>query len=111
MMNGLNQILGSLLTFCFSFIPITSPVGSWQALFITYGVLIVIWGCFVAWWMPDSPMRAHCFTEENKHLMIERVRKNRTGLQNCKFRKDQVFEIIKDPQGEWCYHFTAFVCY
>lgn len=99
-MNGLNQILGGLLAFCFSFIPETSPISSWQALFMAYGILTVFWGAFVGWWMPDSPMRAHCFTESDKHLMVERVRRNRTGLQNRKFRKEQVWEVVKDPQGE-----------
>lgn len=99
MMNGLNQILGGLLAFCFSFIPDTSPISSWQALFMSYGIMTVFWGAFVGWWMPDSPMRAHCFTESDKHLMVERVRRNRTGLQNRKFRKDQVWEVVKDPQG------------
>lgn len=99
-MNGLNQIVGGLLAFCFSFIPETSPISSWQALFMAYGILTVFWGAFVGWWMPDSPMRAHCFTESDKHLMVERVRRNRTGLQNRKFRKEQVWEVVKDPQGE-----------
>jgi hypothetical protein len=60
----------------------------------------VLWGAFVGWWMPDSPMRAHCFTENDKKLMVERVRRNRTGLQNRKFRKDQLLEVFRDPQGK-----------
>lgn len=47
-------------------------------------------------------MRAHCFSEEDKKLMVERVRTNQTGLQNKKFRKEQAFEALKDPQT-WCY--------
>jgi MFS family permease len=109
MMNGLNQILGGLLAFCFSFIPETSPISSWQALFMAYGILTVFWGAFVGWWMPDSPMRAHCFTESDKHLMVERVRRNRTGLQNRKFRKEQVWEVVKDPQGELKKTFPAMI--
>jgi hypothetical protein len=100
MMNGLNQILGGLLAFCFSFIPSTSLISSWQALFMAYGIFTVLWGAFVGWWMPDSPMRAHCFTENDKKLMVERVRRNRTGLQNRKFRKDQLLEVFRDPQGK-----------
>jgi MFS family permease len=100
MMNGVNQIVGGLLAFCFSHVPATAPIKSWQALFITYGVITVFWGIFVGWWMPDSPMKAHCFSEEDKRLMVERVRKNRTGLQNRKFRKDQLWDALTDPQGE-----------
>ncbi|KAF6807902.1 allantoate permease [Colletotrichum plurivorum] len=98
MMNGLQQIIGGLLAFGFSFIPASSPLKSWQALFMTYGVITVFWGIFVMWWMPDSPMKAHCFSEEDKKLLVERVRSNRTGLQNRKYRKEQVWEAFKDPQ-------------
>lgn len=98
MMNGFQQMFGSLLAFGFSHIPVTSPIKSWQALFMAYGIVTVFWGSFVIWWMPDSPMKAHCFSEEDKKLMVERVRQNRTGLQNRKFRKDQVWDAFTDPQ-------------
>ncbi|OLN89761.1 putative transporter C460.05-like protein 4 [Colletotrichum chlorophyti] len=73
MMNGLQQIVGGLLAFAFSLIPATSPLKSWQALFMSYGIIAVIWVVFVLWWMPDSPMKAHCFSEEEKRLMVESV--------------------------------------
>ncbi|KAL9109894.1 MAG: hypothetical protein Q9227_005417 [Pyrenula ochraceoflavens] len=102
MMNGMQQIVGGLLAYCFSLIKPNPHLNSWQSIFITYGTISVIWGVFVIWWMPDSPMRAKCFSEEDKHLMVERVRSNQTGLQNRKFRPEQVIEALKDPQT-WCY--------
>ncbi|RTE83231.1 hypothetical protein BHE90_002226 [Fusarium euwallaceae] len=98
MMNGIQQILGGLLAFAFSFVPSTSPIKSWQALFMTYGIATVFWGFFVLFWMPDSPMKAKCWSEEDKKLMVERVRENRTGVQNRVFRKEQIFHAISDPQ-------------
>ena len=107
MMNGGQQIVGGLLAYCFSEIKSPpSPIKSWQALFIAYGSLSVLWGAFVFFWMPDSPMRAKCFSEEDKKLMVERVRKNQTGLQNRKFRKEQATEALMDPQS-WCYCLIA----
>ena len=57
---------------------------------------------FVLWWLPDSPMRAKCFSEEDKHLMVERVRSNQTGLQNRRFKMEHVKEALSDVQT-WCY--------
>ena len=57
-------------------------------------------------YMPDSPMRAKCFSEEDKKLMVERVRSNQTGVQNKQFRKEQMFEAFRDPQM-WCYCLIA----
>lgn len=96
-MNGAQQIVGGLLAYCFSLIK-TGPLKSWQWLFLIYGVVSVFFGLFVAWWMPDSPMRAKCFTEEEKHLMVERVRDNQTGMQNRKWKKEQFIEGLTDPQ-------------
>lgn len=51
-------------------------------------------------------MRAKCFTEEDKYIMVERVRSNQTGLQNRIFRKEQMIEGLTDPQT-WCYCLIA----
>lgn len=102
MMNGAQQIVGGLLAYCFTLIGGDKAIKSWQALFMTYGVISVFWGLFVIWWMPDSPMRAKCFSEEDKRLMVERLRSNQTGIQNKKFRAYQVWEALSDPQM-WCY--------
>lgn len=98
----MQQIVGGLLAYCFTYVAPNAPIKSWQALFITYGVASVFWGLFVLWWMPDSPMRAKCFSEEDKKLMVERVRSNQTGMQNRKFRTEQFKEALLDPQT-WCY--------
>ena len=47
-------------------------------------------------------MRAKCWSEEDKKLMVERVRSNQTGLQNKKFRAYQFKEALLDPQT-YCY--------
>jgi cytochrome b subunit of formate dehydrogenase len=105
MMNGGQQIVGGLLAYCFTLVKSPpSPLKSWQAIFIGYGSFSVLWGAFVL--MPDSPMRAKCFTEEDKKLMIGRVRNNQTGVQNRWFRKEQVFGAFKGPQI-WCYCMIA----
>ena len=110
MMNGAQQMVGGLLAYAFSHIrhpsykpdPGNALIRSWQAIFITYGIFSFIWGLFVLYWLPDSPMRAKCFTEEDKRLMVERVRSNQTGLQNKTFRSYQLKEALTDPQT-YCY--------
>ncbi|CCX32993.1 major facilitator superfamily domain-containing protein [Pyronema domesticum] len=101
MMNGGQQIVGGLLAYAFSNISKSAAIHSWQALFIAYGSASVLWGIFVLVYMPDSPMRAKCFSELDKTLMVERVRDNQTGIQNKTFRKEQVVEAFCDPQT-WC---------
>jgi hypothetical protein len=93
-----------LLAYAFTNIPESAAIHSWQALFIAYGVGSVFWGAFVFVYMPDSPMRAKCFSEADKKLLVERVRDNQTGIQNRKFRKEQIVEALCDPQSNTrCY--------
>lgn len=54
-------------------------------------------------------MRAKCYSEEDKKLMVERLRSNQTGLQNKTFRKEQMYEgLFKDPQI-WAYGLITFL--
>lgn len=66
------------------------------------GLVTVVWACFIGWWLPDSPMKAKCFDEDTKRLMIERVRINETGIQNKTYKRYQMLETICDPVI-WCY--------
>ncbi|KAM3077745.1 hypothetical protein ACMFMG_007068 [Clarireedia jacksonii] len=105
MMNGAQQIVGGLLAYCFSLIK-HGPLKSWQAIFIAYGCISFLWGLFILFYMPDSPMRAKCFSENDKKLMVERVRSNQTGMQNRKFRKEHIRDAFTDPQM-YCYCLIA----
>ncbi|KAK7739070.1 hypothetical protein SLS53_005968 [Cytospora paraplurivora] len=105
MTNGVQQMVGGLLAYCFTLIT-TGPLKSWQWIFLVYGILSVFFGLFVGCYMPDSPMRARCFSEEDKHLLVERVRENQTGVQNRTFKKYQIIEALRDPQV-WGYAIIA----
>lgn len=94
-------ICGGLIAYGISHIN-SSVLKSWQVLYILLGSITCVWAVFVAWWMPDSPMRAKCFSKEDRALMIERVRANQTGIQNRKLKKSHIIEAVKDPQV-WCY--------
>ncbi|KAL3440056.1 major facilitator superfamily domain-containing protein [Aspergillus insuetus] len=97
MMSGGQHLVGGLLAYCFSLIS-HGPLASWQWLFLSYGIISFLFGIVVILWMPDSPMRANCFTEQEKREMVERVRDNQTGIQNRKFKLDQAIEGLLDPQ-------------
>lgn len=78
------------------------PIYSWQLLFLVLGLATVFWSFWIGYLLPDSPMRAKCFTEEEKKLLVERVRKNETGIQNKTYKRYQIMEALIDPLV-WCY--------
>ena len=94
-MNGGQQIVGGLLAYCFSLLK-RGPLKSWQALFITYGGVTVLWGIFVLFWMPDSPMQARFLTQEERVAAIERIRNDQGGVANKELKREQVWEALTD---------------
>ncbi|KAI0966734.1 major facilitator superfamily domain-containing protein [Xylaria arbuscula] len=100
-MTGVQQMIGGLIAFGVAHYK-DGFIKSWQLLFLVLGLATVVWASFMAWWLPDSPMEASCFSEEQKALMIERVRANETGIQNRKFKRYQAIEAFKDPIV-WCF--------
>lgn len=70
---------------------------SWQLLFLVLGGFTALWAFCILWILPDSPMKAKCYSEEEKSLMIERVRHNETGIQNKRYKKYQIIEALTDP--------------
>ncbi|RSH95846.1 hypothetical protein EHS25_000939 [Saitozyma podzolica] len=79
-MNGLTSIFTGLLTYgCSQY---KGVIKSWQLMFLILGLLTFSWGCFALWWVPDSPTRAKCFSDEDKRLMVERMRQNQHLINN-----------------------------
>lgn len=77
------------------------PIFNWQLLFLILGCATCVWSFFIGLFLPDSPYSAKCYTEEEKALMIERVRDNETGISNKEYKKYQVVEALTDP-FVWC---------
>ena len=72
-------------------------IKSWQLLFLVLGLATCVWAVFIGWWLPDSPMKAKCFSEDEKRMMVERVRANETGIQNRTYKRYQALEAVRDP--------------
>ncbi|KAF8665549.1 hypothetical protein AX16_000009 [Volvariella volvacea WC 439] len=95
-MNGFQQCVGGLIAYAIAQIE-GARLKNWQILFTLLGCTTVVWGIFVLWWLPDSPMRAKCWSKEDRLLIAERVRKNETGIQNREFKASATLEACLDP--------------
>jgi MFS family permease len=100
-MTGVQLMIGGIIAWGVSHFN-GHPIKSWQLLFLVLGLATCVWAVFIGWWLPDSPMKAKCFNEDQKRLMIERVRANETGIQNKVWKRYQMIEALKDPIV-WCY--------
>lgn len=112
-MNAVQTAVGGLLALAFFQIQ-GAALKSWQIMFLVLyvpsihmttrigllislltmvslrsGLCTVCWGIFVMLWLPDSPVKsARFFDDRERTILVERVRKNDTGIQGRKWRWD-----------------------
>ncbi|KAJ5546733.1 hypothetical protein N7494_004318 [Penicillium frequentans] len=99
-MTGVQLMIGGLIGFGVANYT-DGPIKNWQLMFLVLGLATCVWSFFIGAFLPDSPISAKCFSEEEKKLMIERVRHNETGIENKEYKKEQILEALKDP-FVWC---------
>jgi hypothetical protein len=58
----------------------------------------LIWGVALWWLFPDTPQLAKGFTDEERVIILERVRENNAGSEHKNLKGYQVLEALKDYQ-------------
>ncbi|CAI5756059.1 unnamed protein product [Candida verbasci] len=99
---GTATIIGSLLSFGFQHIQ-NSQFQSWQILFLAMGVITIVYGIFVIFYLPNN-IESVWFLKPNEkiYLLQNVIKPNQTGTINYKFKKEQILELFSD-KFTWLY--------
>ncbi|KAE8151605.1 major facilitator superfamily domain-containing protein [Aspergillus avenaceus] len=73
-----------------------SKYETWQVVFLIFGPLTIGWGILLFCCLPTSPMTAWFLTERERKISVMRVVHNHTGIENRKYKLDQVKEALLD---------------
>ncbi|RSH89938.1 hypothetical protein EHS25_001924 [Saitozyma podzolica] len=92
--NGLGVAGGGLIGYGIGHVK--GALASWRYEFIIVGAGCAAWGIVLFLLLPNSPATFWGFTHEEKLLMIARMRKNQTGVENRRIKWDQVVETYTD---------------
>lgn len=65
------------------------------------------WGIVIFFGVPASPMKSWFFNHHEKKVATARVIANHTGVLNTVYKRNQVWECLRDPQA-WCLALNAF---
>ncbi|KAI9149877.1 Thiamine pathway transporter THI73 [Paramyrothecium foliicola] len=68
----------------------------WQYMYFLAGGITVLWAVALWWLFPDTPQHAMGFTDEERVMLMERVRGNNAGAENRTFKKYQMLEALGD---------------
>ncbi|KAL4907070.1 major facilitator superfamily domain-containing protein [Aspergillus multicolor] len=103
--NGLATMVGALIAFgCLSSVedglPVVMP--SWKIMALCLGLVSIVYGAVMWYFMAPSLLEAKFFTEEEKTQAIERLRGNHQGIGSTQFKWDQAREALLDMRT-WLY--------
>lgn len=75
-----------------------TAIASWRILFLILGLLTVVTGVFLVWYMPDNQLNAKFLNQKEKLIAVERIRENFQGIGNRVWSWPQFREAFMDPR-------------
>ncbi|KUI57428.1 hypothetical protein VP1G_04668 [Cytospora mali] len=107
-MNGLAQVVGSLLMYGIAKNSSLS-LAPWRTLFIICGALTSTAGVVFFWFMPNGPRDAWFLTDRQKHVLSLRMIKDREGGDKTSFSVSQLKEAMLDVKSWFVFAFGVLV--
>lgn len=95
---GLGQILGGVISYAFQHMGPDARLSGWRTMFLTLGLVTIIVGSLVIIFLPDTPMKAKWLSDHEKVALLKHVSVNKTGIENRRFRAQEILEALVDPQ-------------
>ncbi|KAJ9090753.1 hypothetical protein QFC20_007830 [Naganishia adeliensis] len=92
--NGLGVGLGGLIGFAIGHIK--GALQSWRYEFLIVGAVCAAWGISLSYTLSNSPTRHRWFTHDERLMMIARLKRNQTGIENRVIKWNQIREAFFD---------------
>ncbi|KAK8850644.1 hypothetical protein IAR55_004563 [Kwoniella newhampshirensis] len=92
--NGIGVAGGGLIGYGIG--SIKGALQSWRYEFLIVGAFCAAWGIALFFLLPNSPATFRGFSHDEKLIMIARMRKNQTGVENRTIKWSQVKETFLD---------------
>lgn len=103
-MNGLAQVLGSLLMYGIGK-TVTSTFAPWRVLFIACGTLTTAFGILFYFVVPVGPKDAWFLTPREREILATRMALDREGGDKSNFSMSQIRETLLDVRSWFVFAF------
>lgn len=105
--NGLGQIIGSgVIAYQLHENMNSYAMDAWRLIFIITGSITIALAAVIFVHLPNKPTEAWFLSEQEKVLVVERIRENQQGFGNKHFKKYQLVEALTDIKT-WLYFFLG----
>ncbi|KAL5349342.1 hypothetical protein ACLOAV_005632 [Pseudogymnoascus australis] len=104
--NGIGVAGGGLIGYGIG--SIKGALQSWRYEFIIVGAACAGWSIILCLLLPNSPVTFRGFSHDEKLLMIARMRRNQTGIEQRRINWSQIKEAYLDYKT-WLFTFLGFV--
>jgi MFS family permease len=94
--NGIATMFGGLIGYAVGHI--TTGLPQWMYVFLIFGAISTAWGVVSLIFLPDLPGTAKFLTPKERTIAVDRISRNRQGVKNHHFKKDQAIQCAKDPK-------------
>ncbi|KAF9888932.1 hypothetical protein FE257_008101 [Aspergillus nanangensis] len=96
--NCIANVIGGVISYGIGHIH--SSLATWRVLFLILGAITVGYSALLGMFLPDSPSKAPFLNDREKMLLIQRTMRDTSGgTDDGIFRKNQMFEALRDPQS------------
>lgn len=96
--NGLGTIMGGAIAYGLASRSESYSIASWKILFIVTGLMTLFVGVCFLFHVPDDPSKAWFLTDQEKKLIVLRIKNNQQGFGNKHFKLNQFKEALTDVQ-------------
>ncbi|KAH8695596.1 major facilitator superfamily domain-containing protein [Talaromyces proteolyticus] len=104
--NGIGVAGGGLIGYGIGHIK--GALESWRYEFIVVGAICSFWGIVLCLLLPNSPATFWGFTHDERLMVIARMRRNQTGIEQRQIKWDQIKEAYLDYKT-WLFTLLGFV--
>ncbi|KAL4997483.1 major facilitator superfamily domain-containing protein [Aspergillus recurvatus] len=96
--NSMGAIAGALVAYGCAYID-RALIARWQVLFIILGCLTFLWGLFLIFSLPDSPLRAPFLSQAERVEVHEEIQSRQKTAKTDTWSWPQFSEAMRDPQS------------
>ncbi|KAJ7621480.1 major facilitator superfamily domain-containing protein [Roridomyces roridus] len=74
------------------------PLQPWRYIFLVLGLVTVLMGVIVFFFIADSPANAPFLNDRERAIAVERIARCQTGIKNTQWKREQFMEALTDPR-------------